>query len=62
MSTSEAQKKATERYKGKLEEVRFYVPRGDKQKIRDFAESKGMSVNEFLRGVVKAAMDEKPHT
>ena len=57
MPATNAQKKATEKYKEKLEEVRFYVPKGGKQEIKDHATAQGVSLNEYLRNAVKEAME-----
>ncbi len=57
MGASDAQKKATEKYKEKLEEVRFYVPKGMKQDLREHAQTQGTSLNEFLRRAVKETME-----
>ncbi len=60
MATSEAQKKATNRYrKDKIEELRFQVPKGEKQAIKDFASKQGLSVSAFVYSVVKEAMNKK---
>ena len=35
------------------------IPKGDKDKIRLFAEAKGLSVNAFIVSAIKEAMGEK---
>ena len=44
-----AQKKATEKYLNeKVEEIKFRVPKGEKEKIKTFAYNHGKSVNQFI--------------
>ena len=54
--TSEAMRKAITKYqKEKCDEIKIRVPKGKKSIIKEFAESKGKSVN----GFVNEAVDEK---
>lgn len=58
MATSEAQKKASIKYmKDNLEEVRFRVPIGDKDKIRSYAESKGLSLTAYIKTLIERDME-----
>ncbi len=52
MTYSEVGKRATYKYRKKIEELRFNVPKGKKQEIVDHAASRGESVNAFLRRAV----------
>ena len=56
MALSEAQKKAVAKYNAKAyDRIELKVPKGKKSIIKEFAESKGKSVN----GFVNEAVDEK---
>lgn len=58
MATTEAQKRATIKYMAEnLEKIEFRVPKGDKQKIREFAESKGMSLSAYIKGLIEKDME-----
>ena len=53
---SEAQKKAVAKYNAKsYDRIELKVPKGKKQIIKDFADSRGKSLN----GFVNEAIDEK---
>ncbi len=55
MPASKAQQKAVAKYmKNNYDELKIRVPKGEKDKIKSHAESKGESVN----GFVKRAIDE----
>ena len=56
MTYSEVSKKATYKYREKLEELRFNVPKGSKQEIVAHAKSMGESINAFLRRAVLETM------
>lgn len=51
---SEAAKKATQRYLEKLDEIKVRVPKGKKSEIQSHAETRGETVN----GFIKRAIDE----
>lgn len=53
-----AQKRANEKYKETQEIIKFNVPKGKKQKIKEFAESKGISVTKFIIGLIDEAMEK----
>jgi len=56
MAVSKAQQKAVAKYmKNNYDELKIRVPKGEKDKIKAHAESKGESVN----GFVKRAIDER---
>ncbi len=59
MSYSEAQKEATARYNKKAyDRIEIVVPKGKKAIIRDFANTKGKSVNQFITELIDNAMKE----
>lgn len=58
MATTEAQKRATIKYMAEnLEKIEFRVPKGDKQKIRKYAESKGLSLSAYIKGLIEKDME-----
>lgn len=59
MASTESQKKATIKYmKENLEDIRFRVPKGDKEKIRTHAESKGMSLTAYIKHLIEIDMNK----
>ena len=49
MSYSDAQKEATARYNKKAyDRISVVVPKGERQKIADFAKQQGKSLNRFI--------------
>lgn len=60
MASTEAQKKATIKYMNeKLEEIRFRVPKGEKEKIRSHAESNGMSLTADIKHLINTDMNKE---
>ena len=58
MATTEAQKKATQKWiKENTEDIRFRVPKGKKEIIRNYAERHGESVNAFINRAVDEALE-----
>ena len=55
MAVSQAQKKATENYLKKQEEIKIRVKKGRKDEIKAAAEKQGQSLN----GYIVTAIDEK---
>ena len=56
---SEAQKKAVAKYNAKnYEQLIIRVPKGDKEKIQVYAESKGESVNSYVNGLIREDMQK----
>lgn len=54
MSTSDAQKKATQKYiKENLELVTFRVPKGKRAEIQAVAEQQGLSMAAYLIGLIE---------
>ncbi|HHX09671.1 MAG: hypothetical protein ACOYI6_08735 [Christensenellales bacterium] len=57
MSVSDAQRRASNKYlKEKVEDIRFRVPKGNKDIIRAHAEKMGESVNAFINRAVAETM------
>ena len=52
---SPAQRKATDKYLEKFDEIRVRVPKGKKEVIQDHAAAVGMSLNAYIN----QAIDEK---
>ena len=58
MATSEAQLKASKKYiSEKLDEIRFRVPKGEREILKSHAEKMGESLNKFLYRAVKEAIE-----
>lgn len=57
MAYSEVTKRATYKYRSKFEEIRFLVPKGERQVIAEHAARRGESVNVFLNRAVKEIME-----
>lgn len=58
MAISDARKRANDKWREKFEEVRFRVPKGQKQIIQEHASMYGdESVNAFLVRAVKETID-----
>ena len=53
---SQAQRKATDKYLEKFDEIRIRVPKGQKAEIQDYAAAQGKSVNTFAWDAIQAAM------
>lgn len=59
MTISKAQQKATSKYvKANYDELKVRVPKGKKDKIKSYADSKGESVNRFVNRAIDYAMEE----
>lgn len=54
---SAAQRKATEKYLEKFDEMRVRVPKGQKDIAKAHAESKGESLNAFISRAITETMD-----
>ena len=58
MATSEAQLKASKKYiSEKLDEIRFRVPKGERDVLKKHAEKMGESLNKFIYRAVKETME-----
>ena len=59
MATSEAQLKASKKYiSEKLDEIRFRVPKGEREILKKHAEMMGEALNKFLYRAVKEAIEK----
>lgn len=59
MAVSEARKRANEKYNAKAyDQVKIVVKKGEKDIIKAYAESKGMSLNGFINQAIKQAMEQ----
>lgn len=57
MPASKAQQKAVAKYmKANYDELKIRVPKGDKDKIKAFAEAQGESINAFVKRAIDEAM------
>ena len=58
MATSESRLKASKKYiSEKLDEVRFRVPKGEREMLKKHAEKMGESVNKFIYRAVKETIE-----
>ena len=56
---SDAQRKAVAKYvKNNYDQIQIRVPAGEKEKIKVYAESRGESLNSFIKRAIKQAMEE----
>ena len=55
---SEAQRKATDKYLEKFDEIRIRVPAGRKSEIKAHAEKLGQSMNSFVINAIDEAMKQ----
>ena len=59
MPPSEAQKKATAKWqKEKVEEIKFRVPKGEREKWKEFAAQNDTSLQQLIIGMMHDAMDK----
>lgn len=57
MAYSEAQNKATQKYlRENMEQVRFWMPKGGKDKIKEFAATQNMSMAEYIKKLIEDDM------
>lgn len=60
MPTSNAQKKASKKYtKENYENLMIRVRKGNRAKVKDFAESQGKSLNAFVKDLISKEMNEQ---
>lgn len=59
MPVSDKQKQYSEKYiKNTFDEIKVRVPKGKKETIKDFAETKGESLNGFVNRIIDEAMQQ----
>ncbi len=57
MPASKAQQKAVSKYmKANYDEIKLRIPKGEKDKWKQFAADQGKSLNQFVMDAVNAAM------
>lgn len=57
-SYTEAQKRASQKYlKESVEEIKIRLPKGEKEKIKAYAEVNGESINQFVIRLIRAEME-----
>ena len=54
---SAAQRKATDKYLEKFDEMRVRVPIGEKSRVKAHAEAQGESLNAFINRAITEAME-----
>lgn len=54
LKTSDAQRKATAKYQNNQDHIRVHVPKGKKDEYKAHAQSKGMSLNAYIIGLIEA--------
>lgn len=58
MTVSKSQQKAVAKYmKNNYDELKVRVPKGDKDRIKSHADSKGESLNGFINRAIKETID-----
>jgi predicted HicB family RNase H-like nuclease len=56
--TSKAQLRASAAYIKNLDEFKVRVPKGEKDLIKDYAESQGLSLNAYVNELIRKDMEE----
>lgn len=56
MKTSIAQRRATDKYLQNYEDLKIRLPKGERDRVKAFAASKGMSVNAFIQSLLEREM------
>ena len=59
---SEAQRKATDKYLEKFDEMRVRVPKGRKDTVKAHAETQGESLNAFINRAITETMERDTAT
>ena len=59
MAQSQAHMKATNKYIAKTyDQVKFLVPKGEREKIKAHAEAKGLSLNGYINKLIAEDMEQ----
>lgn len=62
MAQTQAHMKATNKYIAKTyDQVKFLVPKGQREAIRAHAEEQGMSLNAYINSLIAADMEQDKH-
>jgi len=56
---TEAEKKAQKKYDSQFDVIRFRVPKGQREKIQEYAKEHGESVNQMLNRLINEEMGKK---
>ncbi len=56
---TEAQKKANNKYFERFDDIKIRVPKGKKDEYKLHAQSKGMSLNAYIIGLIEADIKKK---
>ena len=63
MPVSKAQQRATAKYmKGALDDIKIRVKKGQRDKIKVFAEEQGKSLNGYIVDLIRADMEKAGHS
>ncbi len=55
---TDARRKASKKYlEEKVEDIRIRVPKGEKQRIKDYADKRGKSLNQFVTDAIQYSMN-----
>lgn len=58
MSLTDAQKRANQKYNAKAyDQIKVLVKKGEREKIKKFAETKGMSLNSYIKNLIEQDMN-----
>lgn len=61
MPVSKAQQRATAKYmKETLDDIKIRVKKGQREKIKAFAEKQGKSLNSYITGLIEEDMGKSP--
>lgn len=59
MAYTEASKNAVNKYNAKMyEQIPLRVKKGEKEQVKEQAKKRGMSVNEYIIGLIKSDMEQ----
>lgn len=62
MGLTEAQASANKRYQQKFDDIKLRVPKGEREVLRDHAQSRGESLNSFLYRAANETMARDKET
>ena len=56
--TTQAQRRAAEKYIKGLDEIRVRVPKGEREKLKNHAASKGLSLNAYICELIRVDLEK----
>ena len=59
---TKAQRKATDKYHSKFDDIKIRVPLGQREIIKAHAEAKGLSLNAYINDLIAADMEKTAKT